>query len=63
MRTQSMCGFCHELVDVLDRWCPTCGHNPHVARLDCDCAQCISVAGALAKTVARQQTRQQAEDR
>lgn len=36
------CSHCHNLTS--DKYCPNCGHNAEVARVDCDCSRCRSLA-------------------
>ena len=38
------CSWCHESVARGIDICPVCGHNPHKARLECDCPRCQTEA-------------------
>jgi nitrate/TMAO reductase-like tetraheme cytochrome c subunit len=39
MTTES-CSWCHEMNDVRDEYCQTCGHQAHASRMNCLCEQC-----------------------
>lgn len=41
------CSWCHALVRVGIKLCPSCGHQPHVARLFCQCPKCARVTSDL----------------
>lgn len=34
------CSWCHSMVGETENWCPTCGHQNGVPRLDCRCPRC-----------------------
>jgi hypothetical protein len=43
MRTRIMCGWCHEMTDLImggPTFCPHCGHRADLPRMVCDCPQC-----------------------
>ena len=40
------CSWCHRVCAVKDTRCPTCGHNPAVARAHCDCRVCHPHTGS-----------------
>ncbi len=57
------CAWCHEIVLVGCQRCPTCGHQPHRPRSQCDCLLCTrgplplteaDLQAALAELNARQ---------
>lgn len=40
MQIEESCSWCHELNEMRFRYCACCGHEAHVARMDCCCRQC-----------------------
>ena len=36
------CSFCHSMTPATERYCRSCGHEAHVARLDCQCLRCAT---------------------
>jgi hypothetical protein len=42
MSRQRSCSFCHTMNDVTVDLCRHCGHQAHVPRMICQCAQCTT---------------------
>lgn len=40
IRVTGSCSFCHAMNAIETRFCAECGHEAHVARMDCQCPQC-----------------------
>ena len=40
MFTSRSCSWCHSMNPTAERYCRSCGHEAHVARLDCGCPRC-----------------------
>ena len=39
--TRVSCSWCHTFNDATAERCEHCGHNPTLARRDCDCTRCL----------------------
>jgi hypothetical protein len=44
------CSFCHSMNPASERYCRSCGHETHVARLDCQCPRCATTRRRAAAT-------------
>lgn len=41
LKATTNCSHCHEQNDTDEQFCSSCGHEAHVARMDCQCAACV----------------------
>jgi hypothetical protein len=44
------CSHCHTMNVASERYCRSCGHEAHVARLDCQCTRCNRLRRAVTGT-------------
>src|SRR2546430_2338288 len=50
--TSRSCSWCHTTNPATGRFCRSCQHEAHVARLDCQCARCLRARRRAAGTEA-----------
>jgi hypothetical protein len=41
MRVEHSCSWCHAMNPTTRRYCRECGHEAHVARMECRCPKCV----------------------
>lgn len=46
VQVSASCSWCHASNPARERFCGECGHEAHVARMDCACPKCRRPAGA-----------------
>ena len=50
MMISRSCSFCREMNPASERYCRSCHHEAHVARLDCQCPRCTTARRRAANT-------------